>query len=243
MTAMVAPPDGRPEARHLVYFSANSPGRPIKLVYDFLKTLLSRSSLFLEPDPMGALGNAAALLRFEHFLRHPVEFLEHDRLAAHSGHEGHDQRTFLAFVQRPADFGVQRAAAADAAEAHVRLDYPDDFELAENFVHAVGGVRTDGAQAHQADFRAALAHVFDRVARGYTVRALQEKDHVGIVGHEFFDPGIVPASENFREFFVRFFNHRHGPFHRAGALELQRRSLLRHDLRPVRHRVPRIERV
>ena len=32
-------------------------------------------------------------------------------------------------------------------------------------------------------------------------------------------------------------------FHGAGALELQRRTLLGHDLRPVRHGMPRIERI
>src|ERR1700733_9718996 len=77
----------------------------------------SKPSLLLEPDPMCTLLDAPTLLRFEHLLRHPVTFLKHDGLAAHSGHERIPHRALLALVQRRASFRVQRTAAADAAQS------------------------------------------------------------------------------------------------------------------------------
>src|SRR5215471_14995686 len=122
--------------------------------------------LFLEPYPVRSLLDPAALLRLDHLVRHPIELFEHDRLAAHAGHERDDDRPLRALVERAADLGVERAAAADAAEPHVRFDDADDLELAERLHDAVGRIRTDGPQPHHADLRATLAHVLDRVARG-----------------------------------------------------------------------------
>ncbi len=42
---------------------------------------------------------------------------------------------------------------------------------------------------------------------------------------------------------MNLLDDRHRAFHGARAFQLERRTLLRHDLRSVRHRVPRIERV
>jgi hypothetical protein len=63
------PPDGGPEHSHQGYFSAKIPGRRIN------KMATPKIELFLESNPMGALLDAAALLCFQHFLRHPVKFL------------------------------------------------------------------------------------------------------------------------------------------------------------------------
>src|ERR1700682_2730773 len=63
-------------------------------------------TLLFESDPMRALFDFSAFLRFKHLLRHPVEFFQHDRLAAHSSHEREDQRALLAFVERRADLSV-----------------------------------------------------------------------------------------------------------------------------------------
>jgi hypothetical protein len=92
-------------------------------------------------------------------------------------------------------------------------------------------------------FGSALTHVLNRVPRRHRVAALQEKDDLRIVRHELFDPRIVATAEDARELIVNFFDDRHRAFHRAGALELQRWTLLGHDLRPVRHRVPRVQRI
>ncbi len=99
------------------------------------------------------------------------------------------------------------------------------------------------SQPHHADLCAAIAHVLDRVTRCHRMAALQEKDDVGSFGHELFDPRIVPPPENARELVVNLLDDRHRAFHGARTLQLERRTLLRHDLRSVRHRMPRIERI
>src|ERR1700757_1622624 len=85
--------------------------------------------------------------------------------------------------------------------------------------------------------------MLNRKTRRHSVTALQEKYDVGAVRHELFDPGVVAAAKDFREFVVNLFNHRHGFFHGAGTLQLERWPLLRHDLGAMRHRMPRIERI
>ena len=73
--------------------------------------------------------------------------------------------------------------------------------------------------------------------------ALHEKDDVGALRHELFHPRVVPPPEDPSELVVDLLDDRYGPLHGAGALQLEWRPLLRHDLRAVRHRMPRIERV
>jgi len=73
--------------------------------------------------------------------------------------------------------------------------------------------------------------------------ALQEKDDVGVISHELFDPRIVSPAEDVRELFMGLLNDRHRIFHGARTLELKRWALLGHDLGAVRYRMARIERV
>src|SRR5580704_7758569 len=73
--------------------------------------------LLFESDPMRALFDLSTLLRIRHFLRHPIKFLQYDRLAAHSSHERENQRALLVFVQGGAGLGIEHAAAADAAQS------------------------------------------------------------------------------------------------------------------------------
>src|ERR1700722_9160429 len=84
--------------------------------------------LMFESHPMRALFDLSALLYFQHFLRHPVKFLQHDGLAAHSSHKREHQRLMLALIESRADLRVQHAAAAWAAETHVGLNHADHFE-------------------------------------------------------------------------------------------------------------------
>src|ERR1700722_18937977 len=164
------PPDGVPDTSHAYYFSAKFQARRIN------KMAKPKNELFLESNPVGALLDAAALLRFEHLLRHPIEFFQHDGLAAHSGHEGENQGALLTFVERRNSFRIERTAAAHTAEAHVGFNHADNLELAERFLDLLGRVRTNCAQPHQANFRAAFTHVLDRVTRRNSVRTLQEED-------------------------------------------------------------------
>src|ERR1700681_2648689 len=75
------------------------------------------------------------------------------------------------------------------------------------------------------------------------VSALHEEDNLGVIGHEFFNPRIISTPKNSREFLVDLFDYRHRFFHGTSPLQLQRRSLLRHDLRSMRYGMPRIERI
>src|SRR6267142_4636612 len=68
--------------------------------------------LLFESDPMRTFLDLTAFLRFQHLLRHPVEFLQYDRLAAHPRHERENERTLLTFIESRADLRVERAAAA-----------------------------------------------------------------------------------------------------------------------------------
>ena len=70
---------------------------------------------------MRALLDAPALLCFEHLLGHPVELLQHDRLAAHAGHERNHQRTLLALHNR---FGKVSAAAEIAFNIYTNSPPP-----------------------------------------------------------------------------------------------------------------------
>src|SRR5215469_6887517 len=203
----------------------------------------TKATLFLKSDPMRALFDFPTFLRRKHLLSHPIEFLQHGGLSAHSGHERHDQGTLGAFVESPADFGIERAPAAHATQSHVGFDHADNFELTENLVHAIGGVGPDRAQSHHSDVHALLAQVLNRETRGHRMPALDEEYDIGAVGHELFHPRIVAPAEDLREFVVSLLNDGHGAFHGAGTLQLQRRTLLRHDLRAVRHRMSRVERV
>src|SRR5260370_40897471 len=81
------------------------------------------------------------------------------------------------------------------------------------------------------------------VTRSYAVATLQEKDDVGVISHELFDPRIVSPAEDVRELFMGLLNDRHRIFHGARTLELKRWALLGHDLGAVRYRMARIERV
>ncbi len=85
--------------------------------------------------------------------------------------------------------------------------------------------------------------MLNRKSRRHRVAALHEEDYLGVVGHELFDPGIVTPPEDLRELVVDLLDDRHRFFHGARALQLKRRTLFRHDLRAVRYRMPRIERV
>src|ERR1700758_424066 len=199
--------------------------------------------LFLEADPVSALFDLAAILGLDHFLGHPIEFLQHDGLAAHSGHEGDHQRTLRALVQSRGSFGIERTAAADAAEPHVGFDDADNFEPAERFTNAICGIRPDGAQTNHADFHAFFSHVVYGETRGDGVAALEEEDDLRIFGFVFLKPRIVPAPEDACELFVNFLDDRHASFHGACPLQLERWTLFRHDLRAVRNGAARIERV
>src|SRR3984893_1691714 len=192
---------------------------------------------------MRPLFDLSVFLSFRHLLRHPVKFLQDDGLAAHSSHERENQRALGTFVECRANLAIENAAAAYAAESHIRFNHTDHFEFAENILHSIGWIRPDGAQPDHADFQALIAHVLNRKTRSHSVTALQEKYDVGAVGHELFNPRVVAAAKDLRELVVDLFNHRHGFFHRAGTLQLKRRPLLRHDLRSMRHRMPRIERI
>ena len=68
------PPDGGPEPLHQGYFSANPQGRRINNKCGY-KMATPENELLLKSNPMRALLDAAALLRFQHFLRHPIKFL------------------------------------------------------------------------------------------------------------------------------------------------------------------------
>ena len=124
----------------------------------------------------------------------------------------------MAFVESRADLGIQHAAAAHASESHVGLDHADHFELTQNFFHSIGRVWPDGSKPYETDFQALIAHMLNRKTCGHRVRALQEKNDVGPIGHELFDPGIVSPPKNVREFVVDLLDHRHRIFHGARAL-------------------------
>src|SRR5580692_13026027 len=192
---------------------------------------------------MRPLFDLSAFLSFRHLLRHPVEFLQNDGLATHSGHERKNQRAFRALVECRANLTIQHAAAAYAAEPHIRFNHTDHLKFAEHVLYAIGRIRPDGAQPDHADFEALIAHMLNRKTRSHPVTALQEKYDVSAVRHELFDPGVVAAAKDLREFVVNFFNYCHGFFHRAGTLQLERWPLLRHDLGAMRHRMPGIERI
>src|SRR6202040_2246157 len=108
-----------------------------------------------------------------------------------------------------------------AAKSHVGLDHAHHFEFAEDILDAIGWVGPDGSQAYEADLCAAITHVPNRVTRRHRMAALYEKDDVGSFGHEFFDPWVVPSSEDFRELVVDLFNDRHRTFHGARTLQLK----------------------
>src|SRR3984957_19899914 len=189
--------------------------------------------LMLESHPMRALLDLPAFLYFHHFLTHPVNLFQHDGSAAHSSHEREHQRFLLAFVESRANFRVQHAAAAHASETHVGLNHPNHFELAQHFPNTVRRIRPDRPQPHHTHLHATVAHMLNRKLRSYRMGALQEEHHVRPVGHILLNPRIVLSSEYLRELLVHLLDHRHGFFHRARPLQLQRRTLLRHDLRPV----------
>src|ERR1700752_3712340 len=88
-------------------------------------------ALLFESDPVCALFDFAAFLRFQHLLGHPVKFLKHDGFSAHSCHERKDQRAFWTLIKSRGSLGVQRAATAHAAESHVGFDDANYFEFAE----------------------------------------------------------------------------------------------------------------
>src|SRR6202035_2880510 len=86
------------------------------------------TALFFESNPMRTLLDFAAFLRFQHLLGHPVEFLQHDSLAAHSSHEGENQRTLLTLVERGNSLSIERPATAHTAESHVGFNDADHLE-------------------------------------------------------------------------------------------------------------------
>src|ERR1700676_832905 len=191
---------------------------------------------------MRTLFDGSAFLRFDHLLGHPVKFLQDDGLATHSSHERDDKWALLTLVERRADLSIQRTSTAHAAETHVGLDNANHLELTEGILQAIGWVGPDGAQPYEADFRTPVAHMLNRVARRHRVPALYEKDDVGAIGHELFNPRVVASTEDPRELVMGLFNDRHRTFHGARTLQLERWALLGHDLRTMRHRMPRIER-
>src|ERR1700730_17486315 len=142
--------------------------------------------LLFESHPMRTLFDCPALLRFDHLLSHPVEFLQYDRLAAHSSHERDDQWRWFALEERRAALGVYGAAATHAAESHVGFDHAHHFEFAEGIPDLIGWVRPDGSQPYHADLCAAITHVPNCVTRRHRMAALYKKDDVGSFGHEFF---------------------------------------------------------
>src|SRR5271156_2272507 len=164
------------------------------------------NSLLFESYPMGALFYFAAFLRLHHFFGHPIKLFEDDRLAAHACHERYNQRTLVTLVESGADVGVKYSAAARTAQTHVGFDYAHHFELAEDLAHALGRIGPDRPQANQADLQALGAHVLYGKTRGHGVAALHEKDYVGAIGHELFDPRVVSAAEDFCELIVDLFN-------------------------------------
>src|SRR5258705_11609687 len=196
----------------------------------------TRPSLLFEAYPVGAFFDLATLLGFDHFLRHPVELFQDNGLAAHSGHEGHDQWTLWAFIEGRSRFGVERTAAADAAEPHVGFDDTDNFEPAERFANALRRIRPNGAQTDHADFHAFLPHVVDGETRGDGVAALEEENDLSIFGFVFLKPPIVSAAADARELFVNFPFNRPACFHGARPLHLQRRGPLPHRRPPRRSR-------
>src|SRR5262245_11023642 len=115
---------------------------------------------------MRAFLDLATLLRFQHLLRHPVELLEDDRLAAESGHEGKQQWPLGGLIQSARHLGVENASAADRAQTEVRLYDADDLESAQHVTDTVGRERTNRPQPHHADLRPAVAHVLDGVPSG-----------------------------------------------------------------------------
>jgi len=56
--------------------------------------------------------------------------------------------------------------------------------------------------------------------------ALQEKDDVGVISHELFDPRIVSPAKMFANSSWGLLNDRHRIFHGARTLELKRWALL-----------------
>src|SRR6266568_1721127 len=165
--------------------------------------------LLFESDPVRALFDFPAFLRFRHFLGHPVKFLQYNGLAAHTSHERDDERMLWAFVESRTSLSIERSAAAYAAESHVRLDHADHFELTENLVHAIGRVRPDGSQPYETNLRALIAQVSNGVPRRHRVTALHEKDDVGALGHELFNPRVVSSPEDLRKLVVDLLNDRH----------------------------------
>src|SRR5271167_2095941 len=168
---------------------------------------------------MRAFFDFPAFLRFRHFLRHPIEFLQYDRLAAQASHERDDERALLAFVQSRTRLRIERATAAHAAQSHVGLDHANHFELAKHILHTIGRVWPDGSQPYQPNLRATVAHVLNRETRRYGVTTLHEEDDFGAISHKLFDPGIVSSSEDLRELAVYLLNDRHRLFHGARAFQ------------------------
>src|ERR1039458_7207262 len=125
---------------------------------------------------MCALFNFSTFLHLHHFLSHQIKFFQHDRLAAHARHEREDERPLWAFVESCGGLSIEHAAAAHAAESHVGLNHADHFEFAEYLLHAIGRIWPDGAQPHETDLQAPIAHVLDCETSRHRVAALHEKD-------------------------------------------------------------------
>src|SRR5262245_42091699 len=98
--------------------------------------------LLFETNPVRAFLDRSALLRFEHFVCHPIKLFQDDCLASKPRHERNDERApRVAIVERSADLGIQHASAAHAAETKVGLDDPDNPELAQDLLDPLGWVR------------------------------------------------------------------------------------------------------
>ena len=85
---------------------------------------------------------------------------------------------------------------------------PTTLNLLRDFLHAIRGIRPDRSQANHSYFQSTIAHVLNGKSRRHRVRALQEEDDFGVIGHELFDPGIVAAPEDLRELVVNLLRSR-----------------------------------
>jgi hypothetical protein len=86
---------------------------------------------------------------------------------------------------------------------------PTTLNLLSDFLYAIGRVGPDRPQPDHADLQPLIAHVLNRETRRHRMRALQEKDDVGTIGHELFEPRVVAPAEDLRKLVVDFLNDRH----------------------------------
>ncbi len=183
---------------------------------------------------MGCLLDPAVAHRLAELAGHPVELRDRHRLPAQAGHERGDQRAVvIGLIERGRHVQGEDAAVAGSAEAQVGLHHPDRLDAAQRRPQVVAGERPDPEQPGHADLDALLAQPPDRGPAGDRVTAGDDQRDLGVVEQVLLDEVRVAPAEGGRELVGLLPDDGDRVLHRAGPLQLQRRSLLGVDLRAV----------